>query len=113
MRGALNQGTVGSEAGAGAASLPTIETRPAKGRLLPHIESYYLFRCDAAELDGVERVDLGQIRFLIRGEGEMTFPGGRVEKMKPIMVAGPGSAASSYTMRGPVLCFGVVLRAIG
>lgn len=93
--------------------LATIETKRAKGRLLPHVESYYLFRCDAAELDGVERVDLGQIRFLIAGEGEMTFPDGHVEKLKPIMVAGPGTAAASYRMRGPVLCFGVVLRAIG
>src|SRR4051812_40796107 len=103
MRGASNRKAVRSEAGAGTAALPTIETREAKGRLLPHVESYYLFRCEAAELDAVERVDLGQIRFLIRGEGTMTFPDGHSEEMKPIMVAGPGSAAASYTMRGPVL----------
>jgi hypothetical protein len=43
----------------------------------------------------------------------MTFPDGHVEPLRPIMVAGPGTAAASYRMRGPVLCFGVVLRAIG
>lgn len=93
--------------------LPTIELKRATGRLLPHVDSYYLYRCDAAEIHGVERVDLGQIRFLIRGEGEMVFPDGHVEKLKPIMVAGPGTASASYRIRGPVLMFAVVLRAIG
>lgn len=94
-------------------SMPSIEVRGAKGRLLPHVASYYLYRCDAAELEGTERVDVGLIRFLIAGEGEMTFPDGHVEKTKPIMVSGPGSAAATYRMRGPVLCFGVNLRPIG
>jgi AraC-like DNA-binding protein len=114
MRGALNSDIIEPEPAAGAArALPSIEWKRAKGRLLPHVESYYLFRCDGPELEAMERVDLGQIRFLIRGTGEMTFPDGHVEKMKPIMVAGPGTAAASYRMQGPVLCFGVVLRAIG
>ncbi|UZK64773.1 helix-turn-helix domain-containing protein [Sphingomonas sp. M1-B02] len=96
-----------------APSLPTIELRHATGRLLPHVESYYLFRGDGPEYFGLERVNLGQIRFLIRGEGEMTFPDGHREALKPIMVAGPGSAAASYRIGGCFLCFGVVLRAIG
>jgi AraC-like DNA-binding protein len=93
--------------------LPVIEKVRAKGRLLPHVESYYLYRFDGAEVEGTERIDLGHIRFLIQGEGEMCFPDGHVEKLKPIMVSGPGTAAATYRMRGPVLCFGVVLRAIG
>ena len=99
--------------GAENAPAVTIKMKPAKGRLLPHVDSYYLFRAGEGELEGPERVDIGHIRFLIRGEGEMTFPDGHVEPLKPIMVAGPGTAAASYRMRGPVLCFGVVLRAIG
>lgn len=91
----------------------TIEWKRATGRLLPHVDSYYLYRCDAAEVNAVERVDLGQIRFLIRGTGEMTFPDGHVERLKPIMVAGPGTAAASYRLEGPVVMFAVVLRAIG
>lgn len=94
-------------------SLPSIEVKRAKGRLLPHVDTYYLFRCDADCVDRAERVDLGQIRFLISGEGEFVFPDGHVEQAKPIMVAGPGTAAATYTLRGPVTCFGVNLRAIG
>ncbi|RYD47649.1 MAG: AraC family transcriptional regulator, partial [Sphingomonadales bacterium] len=81
--------------------------------LMPHVESYYLFRNDAPDIEGVERVDLGQLRFMISGEGEVTFPDGHVEKTKPIMVNGPGTAAARYRMKGPFHCFGVSLRAIG
>jgi AraC-like DNA-binding protein len=112
MRGATIR-TFGPEADHAQSGFPTIELKRATGRLLPHVDSYYLYRCDADEIHGVERVDLGQIRFLIRGEGEMIFPDGHVEKLKPIMVAGPGTAAASYRIKGPVLMFAVVLRAIG
>lgn len=92
---------------------PHIEFRKAEGALLPHVESYYLYRHDAADIEGVERVDLGQLRFMIKGEGEVTFPDGHVEKSKPIMITGPGTAAASYRIKGPFHCFGVSLRAIG
>jgi len=113
MRGATIRKPVVTDMGAENAPAVTIKMKPAKGRLLPHVDSYYLFRAGEGELEGPERVDIGHIRFLIRGEGEMPFPDGHVEPLKPIMVAGPGTAAASYRMRGPVLCFGVVLRAIG
>ncbi|RYE03382.1 MAG: AraC family transcriptional regulator [Sphingomonadales bacterium] len=92
---------------------PTIEFRQAVGMLMPHIESYYLFRNEAGHIEGVERVDLGQLRFMIRGEGEVTFPGGHVEKTLPIMINGPGTAAARYRIEGPFHCFGLSLRAIG
>ena len=112
MRGATNRKST-AEIEGNTSALPSMEVVKAKGRLLPHIDSFYLFRCDAEAFEGTERVDIGQIRFLIRGEGEFTFPDGHVEKSRPIMVAGPGTAAASYRMRGPMLCFGVTLRAIG
>jgi AraC-like DNA-binding protein len=120
MRGATTSNSIVAEAHARSdgdvvrSPAPTIALKRAKGRLLPHVESYYLFRWDGeGELERSERIDLGHIRFLIRGEGEMIFPDGHVEALKPIMVAGPGTAAATYRMRGPMLCFGVVLRAIG
>ena len=114
MRSAVNRKAVRPQDETARDSAPsTIELKRATGRLLPHVESYYLFSSDEEEVKGVERIDLGHIRFLIQGEGEMIFPDGHVEKMRPIMVAGPGTAAASYRMRGPVRCFGVVLRAIG
>ncbi|WP_404334876.1 DUF6597 domain-containing transcriptional factor [Sphingomonas sp. MMS12-HWE2-04] len=112
MRGATNRNFSTDDAGTSAAQ-PSIELKRATGRLLPHVNSFYVYRCDAEEIDGIERVDLGQIRFLVRGEGKMTFPDGHVEPLKPIMVAGPGTAAATFKLRGPVVMFAVVLRAIG
>lgn len=92
---------------------PRIDFRQATGSLMPHVESYYLYRHGAPDIEGVERIDLGQLRFMIRGEGEVIFPDGHVEKTRPIMVNGPGTAAARYRIRGPYHCFGVSLRAIG
>jgi AraC-like DNA-binding protein len=113
MRGATRQQARQTQVRPDAPPLPTIELKRATGRLLPHVESYYLYRYDGGEVEGKERIDLGHIRFLVRGEGETSFPDGHVEKMKPIMVAGPGTAAAHYRSQGPVVLFGVVLRAIG
>lgn len=113
MGGALNRNLRGEAASLARPDARAIEVRPAKGRLLPHVASYFLFTSDAATSELVERVDLGQIRFLIEGEGETFYPDGHVEQMKPIMVTGPGTAAARLRMRGPVRCFGVNLRAIG
>src|ERR1700753_73107 len=109
MRGAVNRKVAGLDPGDDPA-LPHIEFIKADGKLLPHVESYYLFRCDANEMDGIERVDLGQLRFLISGEGTVFFPDAHSEPTRPIMVNGPGTAAATYKMRGPLHCFGVSLR---
>jgi len=113
MRGATNLRAQGPEAEHGLPPVPHIEFRKAVGALLPHVESYYLYRHEGTDIEGIERVDLGQLRFMIKGEGEVTFPDGHVERTRPIMVNGPGTAAAYYRIRGPFHCFGVSLRAIG
>lgn len=90
-----------------------LNVRAATGSLIPHIDSFFLYRNDAPYSSGAERIDLGQLRFMLRGKGEVHFPDGHVEKMRRIMINGPGTAAAHYRIEGPVLCFGVSLRAIG
>lgn len=107
MRDAARASTAGAE------PRPTIEFRPATGALHPHIAAFYLYRHDAALIHGVERVDLGQLRYLLKGEGEVTFANGRRMPTRPVMINPPGTAASTYTMRGPFHCFGISLRGIG
>ncbi len=58
MRGAASRKMAGLEPGEDP-TLPRIEFIKATGKLLPHVESYYVFRCDAAQMEGIERVDLG------------------------------------------------------
>ncbi len=114
MRGA-EQGQVAVAVRKGArASRPfNIRFQPSAGRLIPHVESFYLAYIDAPCIEGVERVDLGQWRFCLEGGGDVTFPDGHREATLPVMVNGPGTAHWTYRIEGPFRCFGMSLRGIG
>lgn len=90
-----------------------IERRAATGSLIPHVDSFFLYRNDRPDVAGHERIDLGQLRFMISGGGQVRFPDGHIENTHKIMVNGPGTAAAHYHLKGPVYCFGVSLRAMG
>ena len=92
---------------------PTLEFRPATGAMLPLIETYYLYRWDAERITGIERVDAGQIRFLLRGSGTLTFADGHSERSCPVMVNASCTAAGQYRVDGPIHCFGISLRPTG
>jgi AraC-like DNA-binding protein len=74
---------------------------------------FYLFRSDDPVIEGVERADVGQIRFMLRGSGVLTFPGGAIEPALPAMIHGPGTGAARYRVEGPFHCFGAAMRPIG
>ncbi|WP_066547735.1 MULTISPECIES: AraC family transcriptional regulator [unclassified Sphingomonas] len=79
----------------------------------PFATLYYLFRSEASVVEGIERADIGQIRFMLNGAGAVTFPDGRCERSTPVMIHGPGTGAARYRVEGPFHCFGVALRPIG
>ncbi|GAA0732915.1 helix-turn-helix transcriptional regulator [Sphingomonas japonica] len=81
--------------------------------LAPLVSTYYLYRCDDAVVEGIERADVGQIRFMLRGQGTLTFAQGHREASTPIMINGPGTGAAAYRVDGPFHCFGVALRPVG
>lgn len=115
MRGAAEEGrtSVAERAPSLLVRPSDIRFRPSSGRLLPHIDSFYLYENSAPVMVGVERVDLGQWRFLLGGEGVVTFPDGHEECTMPVMVNGPGTAHWTYRIDGPFRCFGISLRGIG
>lgn len=92
---------------------PTIQFVKSSGALMPLVESWYLYRFNAPEIEGVDRVDMGQIRFMLAGTGTRTFPDGHIESSRPVMINPPGTGAAAYRIEGPFHCFGVSLRAIG
>ena len=96
-----------------AEAAPEIEFLPTGGALMPLADPYYLYTNAAAEIDGIDRVDMGQIRFMLEGEGYRIFPDGHAEPSCPVMINGPGTAAAGYHIDGPFRCFGVSLRPIG
>jgi AraC-like DNA-binding protein len=74
---------------------------------------FYLFRSDEPVIEGVERADVGQIRFMLRGSGRLHFADGAIEPSLPVMVQGPGTGAARYRVDGPFHCFGVAMRPVG
>jgi AraC-like DNA-binding protein len=81
--------------------------------LAPLVTAFYLYRCDDPVIGGIERADVGQIRFMLRGSGYLTFPAGDREPSCPIMINGPGTGAAAYRVEGPFHCFGAALRPVG
>ena len=107
----LSRGGAGRARAAGA---PDITFELATNRpLLPYVHSYYLLYNPARAIDGIDRVDIGQIRFMLEGHGEFTFPDGHVEPTCPMTITGAGTAAAYWKARGPVRCFGVAMRGLG
>lgn len=95
------------------ASNPTVEFIRVEGPLMPFVESFYLFRDEALVLDGVDRVDMAHLRFMLKGSGYRIFPDGHREPSCPVMINGPGGGAAGYHLDGPFHCFGASLRAVG
>jgi AraC-like DNA-binding protein len=114
MRGAVEgQVAVASRDRIGARPPFDIQFQPSSGRLIPHVESFYLAHIDARSIEGVERVDLGQWRFCLEGTCTVTFPDGHGEAILPVVINGPGTAHWTYRLEGPFRCFGLSLRGIG
>lgn len=95
------------------AARPQLEFVGEDGELLPHVQTYYRYRYDSANIRGVERVDVGQVRFMLAGQGTIFFPDGSSGASRPVMVNGPGTAAATYHVEGPFHCFGLALRPLG
>ncbi|UUL82688.1 helix-turn-helix domain-containing protein [Sphingomonas qomolangmaensis] len=77
------------------------------------VTTYYLYRSDDRLIEGIERADVGQIRFMLQGTGAVRFADGHEDAAPPIMINGPGTGAASYRVDGPFHCFGVALRPVG
>lgn len=87
--------------------------QPPSAALSAYISTFYLYRSDDPVVRGIERADVGQIRFMLKGSGTLSFAGGYVEPSCGVMINGPGTAAAAYRVDGPFHCFGAALRPIG
>ncbi len=112
MAGEVSPTDAGGRRTFGGGDVPEVIICTATGALMPLVESYYTYRHGAA-IESVERVDMGQIRFVLQGSATITFPDSHSETTCPVMVNGPWSGASSYRTDGAFHCFGISLRAIG
>lgn len=81
--------------------------------LRDYLSVFYEFRADVPLFEDMERADLAQIRFMLEGEGEMSFADGTLQKAPPIVIVGPTTGMTRVTARGPVRVFGVGLLPAG
>lgn len=81
--------------------------------IAPLVSLFYLYRNDSPLVEGIERADVGQLRFMLKGAGKFTFPQGHSEPSTPIMINGAGTGAASWQVDGPFHCFGMALRPVG
>lgn len=78
-----------------------------------HISSYYMFWADTPRVADVMRADLGQIRFMLAGNGEYSFVDGDRIVTPEISLIGPTTGATRFEVVGPLLVFGVALMPAG
>ncbi len=71
-------------------------------RLSSFISLYYRARSDDTEISEIDRADVGQIRFLLKGTGHMEFHDGSTGHNRPVILTGPGSAAARIRLNGPI-----------
>ncbi len=81
--------------------------------MVDQVSAYYLFDTDEDTLDELERADIGQLRFALRGEGVMHLSEGATAFIHPVSVYGPRVMASRIIARGPVTVFGLGLLPSG
>jgi AraC-like DNA-binding protein len=81
--------------------------------LLPYIRVFYRAVARAPIDEGIERVDLGQLRFFLRGKGALGFPDRHFEIAPAVSVMAPAMAVRIYRTEAPVDVFGVALRPLG
>jgi AraC-like DNA-binding protein len=78
-----------------------------------YVSAYYIFQAQLPAIRDLLRADLGQIRFMIAGQGCYSFDDGEVAATPEIALIGPTTAASRFDLVGPVDVFGVALLPAG
>lgn len=81
--------------------------------LADYISAYYLFDTDEPTLTEIERADIAQLRFIIRGSGEMIFGIDDIQPISAVSLVGPRMKASRLRVNGPAACFGMGLLPAG
>lgn len=74
---------------------------------------FYEFKADLPVFEDVERADLAQFRFILKGNGRYTFTDGISMAAPSIMIVGPSTGPTAVRVEGPVHMFGVGLLPAG
>ena len=81
--------------------------------LAPFISVFYLFQSDEDGFEDIERADIAQYRFILKGAGELTFGDGHRQDIFAASLMGPRTKASRIKVTGPGRVFGLGLLPAG
>ncbi|MEO9467834.1 DUF6597 domain-containing transcriptional factor [Parasphingorhabdus sp.] len=77
------------------------------------VSVYYLFETDQPKFVDNERAAIAQLRFLLEGTAEISFPDGKIYPSKDAMLMGPSTGSMHFDVTGPFRMFGVGLLPAG
>lgn len=81
--------------------------------LTDFISVFYQFRVGDGRFQDIDRADLAQIRFLLKGRGHYRFADGHEQDGPEIQIVGPTTGITHLTVDGPADVFGVGLLPAG
>ncbi|MEO0031260.1 MAG: hypothetical protein RIS94_1018 [Pseudomonadota bacterium] len=81
--------------------------------LAPYVTTFFLFRCEEERIADIQPAGVGILAVFMRGEGEMYFRDGRVDRSHRTNVMTPLAAAAPVLVRGPWHTFGAALSPLG
>lgn len=79
----------------------------------PYVTRIYHFRLNEQQVVDVQPAALGQLTFLLEGEGYLEFADGHRDPGRPATLYGPGTAAIKVHFNGPLEHFGCALSPLG
>ncbi|AYJ86301.1 AraC family transcriptional regulator [Sphingomonas paeninsulae] len=96
-----------------AAGAVTLDYATPDESLRDFLSVFYEFRANVPLFEDVERADLAQFRFVLKGKGRYTFTDGVVMAAPAIQILGPSTGPTAVRVEGPVDMFGVGLLPAG
>lgn len=98
---------------AGSPSLLDLKYAAPSPALAGYISAFYLFETDEDRLEEIERADIAQLRFILKGAGQMVFSATDERDIATASIIGPRMKASRVRIEGPAATFGLGLLPAG
>jgi hypothetical protein len=73
------------------------------------IGTYYLIEIDNTLIEDAQRADIGQLRFLLQGSGQIKFSGVAPFQATRTFITGPTTISGTSMLQGPIRMLGVSL----
>jgi hypothetical protein len=73
------------------------------------IGTYYLIEIDNTLIEDAQRADIGQLRFLLQGSGQIKFAGAAPFQATRTFMTGPTTISGTSMLQGPIRMLGVSL----